>query len=422
MSWPRARYDILLYAGLILFGLTLPLSKSAGNVLLFLLYPVAAAGFFLNYDLKQSLAASIRQPLLLVFSLYLLVAFIGVLFTQSYADGLHVANKFFSLPAIYLMASALIDSIADGEARRTNAENILLAFLIGLAALNIIAFLTYFGIVGQKKLALPLAPMSVHHIWFSNINAIGLYVAAAFWLYSPRRVSNRFKQLLIASCAVGILCILLSLSRTAWFGFALTAVIMGFLVSRNKKLFFGVTAGAAAASIALYFIVPLVHDRINLIAQDISRFAAGDTDSSLGARFLMWKAAIMMFLSNPLVGVGTGGYGPTMAAFIQNGKFPQFLLEFNQPHNMYLFALATNGIPGLIVLLSIFWVSLKYSLAGLKKGNNEQKLFAFLGAATAIHFMIAGMTDSFFNIQMLRYTFVFIMGVCARKTLIGPSA
>jgi O-antigen ligase len=149
----------------------------------------------------------------------------------------------------------------------------------------------------------------------------------------------------------------------------------------------------------------------------MTRFAAGDTDTSLGARFLMWKAAIMMFLSNPLTGVGTGGYGPTMELYVQSGQFPQFLLEFNQPHNMYLFALATNGIPGLIALLLIFYGALKFAVPVLKKGSDGGKLFAFLAVATAVHFMIAGMTDSFFNIQMLRYTFVFVMGVCVRKSL-----
>ncbi len=135
-------------------------------------------------------------------------------------------------------------------------------------------------------------------------------------------------------------------------------------------------------------------------------------------RFLMWKAAIMMFLSNPLVGVGTGGYVPTMASYIASGQFPEFLNQFNQPHNMYLFALATNGLLGLASLLYLFYRILILSLPVIRRGQGD-RLFAFLATATAVHYLIAGLTDSFFNIQILRYTFVFIMGVCIRNSIVS---
>ena len=36
--------------------------------------------------------------------------------------------------------------------------------------------------------------------------------------------------------------------------------------------------------------------------------------------------------------------------------------------------------------------------------------------ATTVHFMIAGFMDSFFNIQVLRFPFAFIMGVCIHSS------
>ena len=69
----------------------------------------------------------------------------------------------------------------------------------------------------------------------------------------------------------------------------------------------------------------------------------------------MWKAAVLMFLSNPLIGVGTGNYVPTMTAYVSAGKFPEVLLDYNQPHNIYFFALATNGLLGLAALLYLFY-------------------------------------------------------------------
>ncbi len=48
------------------------------------------------------------------------------------------------------------------------------------------------------------------------------------------------------------------------------------------------------------------------------------------------------------------------------------------------------------------------------RSGGDGLLLAFLAMATAVHFMIAGFMDSFFNIQILRYSFAFIMGVCIR--------
>ena len=56
---------------------------------------------------------------------------------------------------------------------------------------------------------------------------------------------------------------------------------------------------------------------------------------------------------------------------------PSFLLGFNQPHNIYLFSLATNGIVGLAALLFIFYRSLRSAVPVLRS-DGEGKVFAFL--------------------------------------------
>jgi len=85
---------------------------------------------------------------------------------------------------------------------------------------------------------------------------------------------------------------------------------------------------------------------------------------------------------------------------------------------MYLFALATNGLWGLAALLYVFYQALLLALP-LIRGGQEERLFGFIAVATAIHFLAAGFTDSLFNIQVVRYSFVFIMAVCIRKSTIS---
>jgi O-antigen ligase len=98
---------------------------------------------------------------------------------------------------------------------------------------------------------------------------------------------------------------------------------------------------------------------------------------------------------------------------------PDSLMAFNQPHNMYLFSLATNGLVGLAALLYIFYRSLT-CVVPIVRADGGGNLFAFLALATVAHFMIAGFFDSFFHIQILRYSFAFIMGVCIRSSANRP--
>jgi hypothetical protein len=87
---------------------------------------------------------------------------------------------------------------------------------------------------------------------------------------------------------------------------------------------------------------------------------------------------------------------------------------------MFLFTLATNGLIGLSALLYVFYSSMRLGIASAQ-AEGGRRMFAFLTIATTVHFMVGGMTDSFLNIQMLRYTFGFMAGVCIRSSLVCPS-
>ena len=71
---------------------------------------------------------------------------------------------------------------------------------------------------------------------------------------------------------------------------------------------------------------------------------------------------------------------------------------------------------GLAALLFVFYRSLRAVLPALR-ADGDGKVFAFLALAVTVHFMVAGFMDSFFNIQVLRFSFAFIMGLCVRNTL-----
>jgi len=295
-------------------------------------------------------------------------------------------------------------------------------FIAGVLILDVIGLLTYLGIFADRKFSLPVYPMHVHHIWFANLNAVGIYAAASFLLFRTFPQENKRKTLFIVFIVLAILSILLSISRTSWFGMIATGIFLAYLYTDKKRIFFFTIVGGVSGCLLAYFFIPFIHDRINTIYTDIVVYSTtgGDAYSSLGDRFLMWKSAIKMFSTNPLFGIGTGDYVASIQAYVSAGQLPTRMLVYNQPHNMYLFALATNGILGLGALLFIFYriFTLTRSFRDIPPG--QQQLF-FLATAVAIHYLVAGLTDSLFNIFILRLGFAFVMGICIRTGSVQPA-
>ena len=410
----------LLYPGFLLLGLCLPLSKSASTILLGVLLALALAGLSNSREFRGEIRRAARQPLTAALAIFCLVAYAGILHTENHRDGLSVANKFVTLPIIYLFVSAFLQSDPNEEARDRRAANLLLSFLAGLATLDLIALASLLGVAGATRDTLPLSPLGMHHIWFANLNALGCYAALAFLLCARSRgIPARGRAALWGFLLLSLTCVVLSLSRTAWFGMALTSAVLAGAAIRGRKTFVAAAALSVLAFALAYALVPPVHDRLRLIADETALFFSDrNVRSSVGDRFLMWQAALRMFRESPLIGVGTGDYSRVIAAWHDAGTVPAALLEFNQPHNIYLFSMATNGLAGLAALLFIFFRGLA-SVAPAVRSGGRGRLFAFLGMATAVHFMVAGFLDSFFNIQVLRYAFAFIMGVCIRGSASG---
>lgn len=405
----------ILIVFLSVFSLSLALSKTAVNVVMTLSYLTSLILIVRYQEYRRSILSNVNQPLVVPLLAYLAVAVIGITYTERIADGVGIANKVAGLLLVYFMSSVVIDTVRSTDEREKLTDNLLLIFIGGIVILDVIGLLTYFGIVGNRRFMLPVMPLNVRHIWSANLNAVGIYAAASFFLAGKAQLSQRKRKFLIVFIVMAILSILLSIARTAWLGMLTTGIVLTYLYTPKKRIFFSTLAASIAGCILLYHFIPFVHDRMNTIYTDIVVYSAsgGDAYSSLGDRFVMWKASLKMFLTNPVFGIGTGDYVASINEYISTGLLPARMSEYNQPHNMYLFSLATNGLLGLGALLFIFYRILT-TTRSVHIVSQEQRQLYFIATAVAIHYLVAGMTDSLFNIFILRLSFAFIMGICIR--------
>ena len=91
-------------------------------------------------------------------------------------------------------------------------------------------------------------------------------------------------------------------------------------------------------------------DQIRYHLNTHSRMAWGKGFNEHEQRLFMWRGAVQIFLENPILGVGTGGYP---IAYQERGD--QDWPYMAHPHNNFLYMAVSFGVIGILALLWFFW-------------------------------------------------------------------
>ncbi|MGH8403761.1 MAG: O-antigen ligase family protein, partial [Gammaproteobacteria bacterium] len=135
------------------------------------------------------------------------------------------------------------------------------------------------------------------------------------------------------------------------------------------------------------------------------------TNTSVGQRIEMWRAAWMIFLRHPVVGAGLGAYQSKVGDLIDQGRIAGFIREYDHPHNDYLNALASSGIVGLAVLFGILGLPIWYFSRSLRQEGHAVRAAAMAGLITAAGFAIYALTDTIFLHSMMITWYVVYMAL-----------
>jgi len=385
------------------FSFTIPLSKSISAILLGAasLYILIAA--FLDPYSRERARAGLKGPLINALFLYTAVLGLGLFFSEDIMEGLDKVRSAFQLSLIYFAVSFFLH-MENGEGRDERRRLLISSFLAGMLILDSLGLMEYLGLIGERKYQI-LRPLGMHHIWFGNLNAVALYGALALIFFQP----GKYKLLGFASVLLALPSVLFAESRAVWFGIIITGTASVLLLSgRRKTLFFIMVLVLLAGLLSFYQGSDVFRERMDQIGSDIALFRSGNAETSLGMRFKMWEAALDIFFSNPFFGAGTGDYKLLIGRMIASGEAPAFLGQYNQPHNVYLFLLATTGLPGLFAYLFIFYRGMRLSI------SRKKSLYGLLAFAVLLHYLIAGLSDTT-STQMISYALALVLGVCLFK-------
>lgn len=261
-------------------------------------------------------------------------------------------------------------------------------------------------------------------IQFGNICMLTglLCLAALGWSYG-QRYRRAWMLVLLLGAAGGMLGSLLSGSRGGWVGLPLVFLVLyrsysEFLSARLKV---ALPVFAIVVAIGLYSIPQFgVQQRVQWVFHDLALYQDGDSNTSLGARFEMWKGAGQLFLEKPLLGWGDVHYKAAMTDLAEQGRAHEVVSLFGHPHNELLNNAAKRGLLGVLVLLALYLVPLRLFGRSLQAPDLTERSLATAGVLLAVAYIDFGLSQVFFahNSGVMIYAFwLVVLWGCYRNRL-----
>jgi O-antigen ligase len=228
-----------------------------------------------------------------------------------------------------------------------------------------------------------------HADYFANWLVIVTFLALALSnlvgqvpdLPAAYQAALRWKKIARTTMALATVAIVLSGTRSALLG-----LVVGALVARPRLNRKGIlTLAAGLVCLGTLYISPAgakLRARVHWSLDDVRG----------GARLLLWKDSLHMAMQHPLLGYGPETFTAQFPPFesVQLSRaYPDFYHE--SPHNMFLDALTSRGLPGMLSVLALCvlaaWATRKKAaLAGALAGAVLCQQFMVLTVPTALYF------------------------------------
>jgi O-antigen ligase len=360
---------------------------------------------FFQKDFYLRLKSQLLSPFVLAFNLFFFAHIVGLFWTEDMEAGLDTLGRV--VPYIFF-------GIFWVAAKYEHQESYTNSFISGLFVCSVIAHYNFFhlmypdivpqGLINGKRGGLETAPF-LSHVMYAPILALGSYLVIRQLLIPSEIFKLRF-FLLRTMVALSLILNLAISSGRAGFLLFLALLFCLFLESSRSKLI-GLTKIIIfmPAICLVAYQIPDVQIRVDAGIHDVLNFT-DNAYSSLGLRVIFSMTAYDMFLQYPFFGVGTGDFMSEYSVFV-----PQIYKDFpitNNPHNQYLFTLATLGIFGGIVFLNLIIRSIQY-------GDARAKSIVF-------GFLLISFFESYFWRSNTTMMFLFFMAVfCQRRTFLFTS-
>lgn len=258
-----------------------------------------------------------------------------------------------------------------------------------------------------------MSPFYNDHTAYGAALAFFLPITASFF-FLPEN-SKGMKVFYSIITGILIMGFYLSYSRAAWISLVIAIGVLIVLKLRIKLSW--LVTGIAIIGTVFYFSADEILYRMSRNSQD----ASGDlteqlqsitnisTDASNVERLNRWNAAFGMIKERPLMGWGPGTYQFEYAPF-QKSQFKTIITtdfgDGGNAHSEYIGPCAETGVPGLLTVLTLAFVSLLIGIRTYNHTKNKYDRLLVLGMTLGlITYFVHGFLNNFLDTDKLSLPF-----------------
>ncbi|MFH0731008.1 MAG: O-antigen ligase family protein [Pseudomonadota bacterium] len=300
---------------------------------------------------KEKPVSYLRHPWFRPVLLFMILPWIGLLYTPDAAGlGIQYAKKTYYWIYCLAIASIAFVPFSGKGAERNLPEKFIHAFLLGLAINALVGTAQFSGVL----------PM-VQGKWYSGLErgystlsaylVLGILIAS---YYFREATEKKIRFLLCALILFYFFHLGILEGRAGYLTFILLSPLIAYnMFNRSNILKISLASVLLAGMLCLS---PIVRDRIALSMDQITYHLNANPNAAWGRqysdkqdRFYMWRGACHLFMENPIIGIGTGGY---QKALKERGKPDDPLIA--HPHNDFLYMAVCFGMIGIFAFCWFF--------------------------------------------------------------------
>lgn len=202
----------------------------------------------------------------------------------------------------------------------------------------------------------------------------------------------------IVIALAGLYIVFMSGARSAYLAL-IAGILIGFIYyfrARNSAL---VVTAAIIIVVLGYLQIDVAKHRIDAAVTDTGDYLAYMVehpegankygDGSIGTRLELWRASVFAATERPFLGIGRYNFREKLEQYAREGRINEAASVRGHAHSVYFEALASKGVPGLVVVLALFL----YPLWFFVHTRHRSRESAFAGIVLIVLIAIVSLTE-----------------------------
>jgi O-antigen ligase len=340
---PRERAEDFVRWTVVLLGCSIPVSVAVDNILLAFIL----CCWFLGGGYRGKFDGCRRNPVALAALALVALYFVGTLYTIGEPGDVLTA---LSKAARLLLIPALMPLMRAGRWRRRGLG----AFLASMLVTLVLSYLLWSGLLPANTWLKGTAQDPVVFKAHITHNVFMAFAAFVFAVAAVDAKSRRWRIVMSLLCIAAVANVLVMVpGRT---GHVVLLVLFAYFLYRELGTWGVAIAGVVLGALAAFVVLSpdsMLHKRFTLAEDELQQWRAGmpaDVGSSIGQRLDILSTTVEVIRGNPMLGVGTGGFG---AAYASLASRTGATLSVN-PHNEFLMIVAQFGLAGGLLVVCLF--------------------------------------------------------------------